>query len=180
MNVNKDNSEKINLDHLMSKLKKEDNNYANLCKVLKAIYWALIPMYVIMTIVIYLDTKDIMNLIAGLTIISSFIVFLIILGQYQNEYKNADYSLPTLLMLKKAAARYQPIRPKAIWAILAIVLLDIGLSINSINEIDMVTFHIFLGAFFTLALIIGFIIWYYKYKPLRDHALAIIAEIEGE
>ncbi len=180
MNLSKNNNEKINLDQLMGKLKKEDGNYANLCKGLKGVYWALIPIYVIMTIVIYIDTKNIMNLFAGLFIIGSFVVFLLILKSYQNEYKNADYSLPILQTLKNAASRYQPIRPKAVWAILALVLMDIGFSINSINEIDIVTFHIYFGAFFTLALIIGFIVWYFKYKPLRDHALAIIAEIEGE
>lgn len=174
------NNEKINLDYLMGKLKKEDSNYANLCKVLKALYWTFIPIYVIITIVIYFISKDIMDLIAGLTIISSLVIFLIILGQSQNEYNNADYSLPTLLMLKKAASRYQPIRPKAIWAILALILMDIGLCINTINKIDLLTFHIYFGAFFILTLIIGFIVWYLKYKPLRDHALAIIAEIEGK
>ncbi|WP_145957683.1 hypothetical protein [Labilibaculum antarcticum] len=164
----------------MSNLIKEDSRYASIFKALKIVYRTFIPIYVILTIVIYLISKDIMDLIAGLTIISSFVIFLIFLGKYQNEYKNADYSLPTLTMLKNAASRYQPIRPKDVWVILALVLMDIGFSINSTNKVDLLTFQIYFGAFFTLALIIGFTIWYLKYKPLRDHALEIIAEIEGE
>jgi hypothetical protein len=180
MNLTKNSNEKINLDQLMSKLKKEDNNYTNLFKVFKGIYWVAIPIYVVFAIIIYITTNDIMNLIAGLSIISSFVILLIFVGKYQNEYRNTDYSLPTLTILKKAASRYQPIRPKDVWVILALVLMDIGFSINSINKIDLLTFQIYFGVFFTLALIIGFIVWYIKYKPLRDNALAIITEIEGE
>ncbi|PXY01892.1 hypothetical protein DF185_04390 [Marinifilum breve] len=178
MNLN--NQDKIDVNQLIGKLQKSDKNYADICKALKAIYWVLTPLYLIMTIVFYIDTKEINNMLAGIAMISCFVIFLVILNKYQKEYNGVDYSLPTLLMLKKAAERYQPFRPESIWAIIAIILMDIGFYINSFNKIDFLNFHIYSGSIIILSIIVGLIIWYNKYKPLRDNALASILEIEGE
>lgn len=180
MNLNNQNKNKIDLGQLIRKLQKEDNNYSILCKVLKTFYWVLIPIYTLMTTATYIDTKEINDLFSGFFLVASFLMFALIMGNYQKEYQNADYSLPTLVMLKKAAVRYKPIRPKGLFALVAFFMMDAGFILSSNFKWNTITHQSIVFGVLILALIIGFIIWYYKYKPLRDHALAIIAEIEGE
>ncbi|MPQ46942.1 hypothetical protein GCQ56_07925 [Marinifilum sp. N1E240] len=179
MNLNKSEGEKVKLDQLLVKLKKEDNNYSNLCKRLKLMYWILIPIYTLMAIVTYLETMEMNNLISGFSFVGAFLIFALVMGSYQKEYKSVDYALPTLLMLKKAAARYHPFRPKTLWALLAILLMYAGISSRS--DIDSHSFFhpLVFSIVMIAAVIIGLIVWYFKYKPLRDHALANIADLEG-
>nr|WP_320119719.1 hypothetical protein [uncultured Marinifilum sp.] len=180
MNLNNQNKNKIDLGQLIGKLQKEDKNYSVLCKVLKTIYWVLIPIYTLMTAATYIDTREINDLLSGFFIVGSFLIFALVIRNSQKEYQNADYSLPTLVMLKKAAARYQPIRPKGLYALVAFFMMDAGFFLNSnIKWNTMIHQSIVLGVLI-FGLLISLIIWYYKYKPLRDHALTIIAEIEGK
>ena len=176
----KRNKNNINLDQLVGKLQKEDKTYGNLFKVLKIVYWIYIPIYILLAIGIFLITKEINDLFAGLCFIISFIIFALILGNYQKDFKNTDYALPTLLMLKNAASRYKPFQFKGLWVILAVLFMDAGFSINSFAKNHIMTIQmIFLGSML-IGLLIGIIIWYIKHKPLRDNALRLIDEIEGE
>ncbi|MGZ2371947.1 hypothetical protein ACXR6G_19420 [Ancylomarina sp. YFZ004] len=169
-----------NLDQLVGKLQKEDKTYGNLFKLLKVVYWIYIPIYILLAIGIFLITKEINNLFAGLCFIISFIIFALIAGNYQKDFKNTDYSLPTLMMLKNAEKRYRPFQLKGLWVILAIIFMDAGFSINSFAKNHIMTIQIiFLGSML-VGLLIGTIIWFIKHKPLRDNALRLIAEIEGE
>jgi hypothetical protein len=179
MNFERKN-DNINLDQLVGKLHKEDSLYGNLFKVLKIVYWIYIPIYILLAIGIFLITKEINDLFAGLCFIISFIIFALILGNYQKDFKNADYALPTLLMLKNAANRYKPFQLKGLWAVLAILIMDAGFSINSFaGKYIMIIQIIFLGILI-ISILIGTIIWFIKHKPLRDNALRLVAEIEGE
>lgn len=179
MNLNKTKNGKFNLDQLLGKLKKEDRNYSNLCKRLKIVYWIFIPLYTLMAILIYIETKETNDLIGGFCLVGAFVIFAFVMGSYQKEYKNVDYSLPTLLMLKKAAIRYQPFRAKSILAFAAFFLMDAGFNLSSHFKLSSINIHIVFIGLFIAAIIIGLVIWYFKYKPLRDNALANIAEIEG-
>ena len=180
MNLNKNNSEKINLDQLMGKLKKEDANYGNLSRGIQIFYWVLIPIYSILSVLHYKESGEIYDLLGGLCYVISFLIFAIFFGKYHKEYKYADYSLPTLKMLKNAAYRYQPFQLKTIWVFVAILFMDVGLCLNTSLDFSVIDVQIhFLGAIL-VAVMIGLMIWYFKYKPIRDNALAIIAEIEGE
>lgn len=67
-----------------------------------------------------------------------------------------------------------------IWFVVALVLIDIGLFFkNHEDELVLESQMKFLSAVF-LGLVIGLLLWYINYKPLRDDALRMIAEIEGE
>jgi len=133
-----------------------------------------------MAILTYFETKEINDLIGGLLFVVSFLIFALVMGNFQKEYKNADYSLPTLSMLKKAVQRYQPFRAKSIWAFVAFFVMDAGFCMSSNFSSRAIEFQVYIIGLFFAAVAVGLIIWYFKYKPLRDNALAIIAEIEGE
>jgi len=180
MNFNKNNKDNINLGQLVGKLQKEDNRYSNLCKGLKPIYWVLIPIYAIMAIDAYIESKEINDLFAGLCFVGCFLIFALVLGNFQKEFKTVDYSLPTLSMLKKAAERYKPFRPKSFLAFAAFFLMDAGFYLSSHFNNYAVKFQIYFIALFFVSVAIGLVIWYIRYKPLRDNALRLIAEIEGE
>ena len=131
-----------------------------------------------MAFIHYFDTKELIDLIAGFCLALAFLIFALVFGSYQKEYKSVDYSLPILLMLKQAAERYHPFRKKSILALLAILLIYANLSLRSQSEFSTFSQIIFCLVVI-LAILIGLVIWYFKYKPLRDNALANIAEIEG-
>lgn len=179
MNFNRKNNN-INLDQLVGKLQKEDLRYSNICKGLKLIYWVLIPVYTILAILAYLDTKEIRDLFAGFLFVGSFLIFAIIMGSIQKEYKTVDYSLPTLSMLKNAAKRYKPMHPKSYWAFAGFFIMDAGFCLSSRYGANIIDMQSYVIALFLASVGVGLIIWYFKYKPLRDNALRLIAEIEGE
>jgi len=184
MNLNNNNnnnkSEKINLDQLMGKLKKEDAHYARLSRGLQIVYWVLIPIYTLLVIWQYLDSGDIYDLIGGSCYVIAFLILAVFCGKYHEEYKYADYALPTLKMLKNAVYRYQPIQLKSIWVLVAVLFADAGISINLLPDFTVAEVQIYFLGLMLISLIIGLITWHLKYKHLRDNALSIIAEIEGE
>ena len=173
MNFKRKN-DNINLYQLVGKLQKEDLRYSNLCKGLKLMYWVLIPIYTVLAIDTYIDTKEITDLFAGLLFVA------IIMGNFQKEYNSVDYSLPTLNMLKKAADRYKPFRPKSYWAFAAFFIMDAGFCLSSSFSDRILNNQGYIFALFFASVCLGLIIWYFKYKPLRDSALRLVAEIEGE
>jgi hypothetical protein len=173
-------NDNINLDQLVGKLHKEDNRYAKLCRVLQIVYWIFIPFFTLMAIRHYMDSGDINDLIGGLLYVVGFLIIAIFFGNYHKEYKYVDYSLPTLKMLKDAAYRYQAVQLKSLWILLAVLFIYAGLIFESKLDDSFIKEQAFLLGGVLLGLFIGLIVWYFKYKPLRDNALRLIAEIEGE
>jgi hypothetical protein len=167
------------LSHLVSRLKSEDNSYANISKAVQIIYLLLIPFFLIMTYRNYNETGNINELISGAAFFLAFLIFIFYFGKYYNEYKYVDYSLPTVKMLRQAAYRYQLIQGRMVWILLALVLMDIGLTINRLGEYTIIkTQYYFIGAVI-FGVIVGLILWYFKFKPLRDDALSLLREIES-
>lgn len=78
MNFKRKNNH-INLDQLVSKLQKEDNRYAKLCKGIQITYSFFIPFYTIMTIRHYLDSGEMSDLIGGLLYVGGFLIIAIFL-----------------------------------------------------------------------------------------------------
>ena len=176
----KRNKNNINLDQLVGKLHKEDNRYAKICRGIQILYWIFIPYFIVMSTIHYMDSGDIIDLIGGLFYVIGFLIIAIFFGNYHKEYKYVDYSLPTLKMLKAAAYRYQAVQLKSIWVLIGILFIYAGVIAESkLDAAFMREQLIFLGGVL-VGLFFGLIIWYFKYKPLRDNALRLIAEIEGE
>lgn len=142
-------------------------------------YLIFILLFTFKTISEYSESKSINDIYSGIFLILSFIIFALTFRKYYKEYKHVDYSLPTLEMLKKAVYRYQPFQKSAMWMFAGLVLMDIGLTYDWLDENTSLlhTQIIFVGGI-VLGFIIGLIIWYFKYKPLRDGARKLIREIE--
>jgi hypothetical protein len=179
MNFKRKN-DNISLDQLVGKLQKEDSRYAKLCGALQFVYWIFIPFYTVMAIRHYIDSGDINDLIGGLFYVIGFAIIAVFLGNYHKEYKYVDYSLPTLKMLKDTAYRYQPLQLKSIWILIAILFIDAGLCIESKLDKSFIIEQVIILGIVLISTSIGLIVWYFKYKPIRDNALRLIAEIEGE
>lgn len=168
------------IDQLTHKLKQADQKYSRLSKGMQIIYWVLVLVYLIMVIHHAILGGSPAFTISGVFILAAMLIFSLLFRHFYKEYKHVDYSLPTLVMLKKAVYRYQPFQNKTLWALLAVVFINIGLSLGSSNIDDFIglqiTFRIFMG----LAIGVGLLHWYYRYKPLRDAALRMIKEIEEQ
>lgn len=174
------NHENNGLGQLVAKLKKEDSFYAEISKIFQVIYWIFIPVYILLTLREYTDSYKIGELIGGACFILAFLIFALLFRKYYREYKNVDYSLPTLQMLKKAAWRYRPFQIRSLWALLALIFMDAGLASGWVDEkISMLIAQLMFWGVMFFAIIIGFVVWYIKYKPLYDETKKMIKEIEA-
>ncbi|WP_321344883.1 hypothetical protein [uncultured Draconibacterium sp.] len=168
-----------NLSKLTGKLKKEDRQYATIVKAIQIFYWIFIPLFIVRTIRSYTDSHSINDLLSGVALVIGFLIIALTFRKYYKEYQYVDYSLPTLEMLKKAAYRYQPFQKRGLWIIPGLLLMDMGLTFEGFGEgksvLDSQIF--FLGSIL-FGVVIGLVIWYFKYKPLRDKILEMVKEIE--
>jgi len=169
-----------NLNELIDKLKKEDDRYATLSKIIQTVYWILIPIFIILIIHDIVDKNPNVDIIGSICFLFALVIFALFFKRYYKEYKYVDYSQPTLVMLKKAAYRYKLFQLKTLWILLAVLLIDAGLSLNASLSFKFISVQVyFLGAI-VLATVIGLLFWRVRYKPLRDAALYLIREINGE
>jgi len=170
-------TEGVDLTQLLSDLKSEDSNYAAKCKRFQYIYWTLLPIYVILTIRHFIASEDMKSGIGGLCFILCFVIFAVFFRKFSKEFSSVDYSLPTTKMLKAAAYRYQPFQLRHIWLLIAILLMDAGLVLNSSLTSSFIDIQLGVLVVGVFSAIIGLIYWYEKYKPLRDRALFLYKEI---
>lgn len=169
---------KVEINQLVSKLKDKDLNYSKITKRGQYIYGILTIIYVIVFTIDLINEFTFSSLISGVCYLAAFAIFYLVLKKYSIEYGNVDYAEPTLEMLKKAAYRYQPFQKVTGWVFLAVLLMGFGIYQNKSltqNATDMLYYF---AIPIMSGLVIGLIVWYYKYKPLRDEALALIKEIE--
>lgn len=175
--VNKDTTGN-DFNRLVNWLKTEDSSYSRLSRVIQISYLIFIPVFFILTIRDYRQSEDIYQLLGGGFMVLAFLIFALFFGKYYREYKFVDYSLPTIIMLKQAAYRYKPFQGRTVWIVLALALMDTGLFFRNKEDGGVLEFQVlFLGAIL-FGLAVGLLIWYFKYKPLRDEALRMIADIE--
>lgn len=166
------------LAQLIGRLKSEDSNYAHLSRFLQIMYWIFVPVFLFAAYRQFAGTGDYEHVLADGCKLLAFLIFAIFFGNYYKEYKHVDYSVPTLKMLKSAANRYKPLHGKLIWIVVAFILLDIGFHYNELEQSNIIVSQLlFIGAIL-IAVIAGLLVWYIRYKPLRDDVLHLIAEIE--
>ena len=178
METNKQNTETTNFAQLVSKLKNEDSNYAKISRAIQIMYWIFIPVFAIITFREFSETGNTNELISGAFFILAFLIFALFFGKYYEEYKYVDYSLPTIKMLKQAAYRYQPFQYRQVWIILALVFVDLALTFDWMETTPVWEIQTTFIGLIIFSLLVGIIIWYFKYKPLRDDALRLISELE--
>jgi len=178
----------LNLSELTSRLRKEDNRNINMTKRLKIFYFAFGALYALVFILHYVfDENNAWNdSLSGFFYVLAWIIFAFLFRKANKEYSQIDYSLPTVMMLNKAAKRYRLFQPRIIFAFGAALLIDIASSLNKI-EIplteealnDTLTFQVIFFSAILVGTIAGTIIWYKRQKPIRDNALALIKELES-
>ncbi|MBI9067441.1 MAG: hypothetical protein JEZ09_09125 [Salinivirgaceae bacterium] len=177
MKNNKNNP--IDIETLMADLQNKDLQYSNLSKRFKVIYLIFVPIYTVIASTELIVDFNFMVLLSSICFVHSMIIFAIIFNRYQKEYRSVNYAEPTLMLLKKAAYRYNPLRKETWWVLTSVAILIIGLAISSSNHgIDLSTAFSFLLGLIS-GLIVGAIVYVKKYKPLRDNALRLIKEIEN-
>jgi len=100
-----------------------------------------------------------------------------------NEIMENQNLIEIINRLKNEDERYAALSKRiqiVYWILLAVILIDAGLSLNTSLSFEFISVQVyFLGAI-VLATIIGLLFWRVRYKPLRDAALYLIREINGE
>lgn len=173
-----DNNIDNSVASLMDDLKKEDSNYASMCKRLQYVYWVLIPLYILMGAIHVFDSGVWSDGIGSFCFAIAMFLFAFVFRKYSKEYKYVDYSMPTAQMLRVAAYRYSIFRKELIWLLAALIFLDAGLVMNSSMNASFFQIQIIFVPLMLISILIGVIVWFYKYKHLRDRARAFLAEIE--
>lgn len=177
MKANNEKTESENLAEIITRLKNEDDRYAALSKRMQIVYWILILIFMTLIILQIVQKDPVVDIIGSTCFLFAMLLFALFFQHLYKEYKYVDYSQPTLIMLKKAAYRYKPFQLKALWTLLAMLLMDAGLSLNTSLSFKFIYIQAcFLGVI-VLATVIGLLFWRVRYKPLRDTALELIREI---
>ncbi len=162
----------LDITELTPKIQKRDRHYAKLTGILKIAYIVFIVLYALNLLIEYFTgepTREIVISIFYLLGFSSISVYIFI---YHKKLKYANYALPTLQMLKEFIKRYRIFPPITWVVVLGIVFLLTGSYLK-----DITTFYVFLISFI-LGIIVGFIIYFIKDKPLVNAAKQLIKELE--
>lgn len=180
------NNPNLDLNQLIEGLRREDDRNMHLTNRFKWLMWIFAPLYFCFFLFLIYEGESILKEIGFFFFSASFLFFAIIFRNLNNEYKTVDYGLPTTEMLRKAARRYEIWQTKTAKAMFPAFLAALGVSLTSeemIPGIDDTKLRIALafGAYLLLlgaGFGIGYLIWYKRQKPLRDHALRLLEELE--
>jgi len=183
----KQNGNTVDLAKLTFSVKNED---AKNLRITRSFLWLYIIMILVYSWLMVFDPdKDItiIQRVSGLFYVASMVAFALIFRKGYKEYKNIDYTLPIIDMLKNAANRYRLKTRKFVELSIPILLMDVGLTLSFYHRMmpESPIFRVLLiQAFYiptmTLAGFIGYLKWHRKQKPLSDNALKLIEELEGE
>ena len=122
------------MNQLLDKFKAKDKFFMRISIGMQIFCWILIPLYFWM-LVINPDPEILLNhRIGGFLYVISFAIFALIFNRKMKDFKEVDYSLPTVIMLEKAADRYKLCKPVLLAALIPIVLVDAGLILFSMDE----------------------------------------------
>ncbi len=173
------------MEQLIHKLQHED-------KKLFRMYWGVSIVYLILTPVyalIYLLDPELIPIqrLGGMLVVAGFVTFVLLFRLRIKEFRAIDYSLPTILMLKKTIRRYSLWKTELWWALLGIAFMDCGLALSRFKSAELgANIDPILHAQYTIlpAVTIGFLIgyvwWYLKHKPIRDNAQRLLDELLTE
>ena len=188
MKTNNLNQQVLELSGLIAGLKDEDTRNSKLTKRFQVIMLVFAPLYLTLFVVnIFSDLPWQQNL--GMFFFAfSFLIFALIFRKFNREYSSVDYGIPTVEMLSEAVKRYQFWQRKTKFSILPVVLVDLGLCFSSYNHlltfgVDPLTRILIIQAIYipvmSISITIGYFIWRYRQKPIRDSAMALLKEITG-
>lgn len=180
------NTPNLDLNRLIEGLRREDDRNMHLTNRFKWLMWIFAPLYFCFFLFLLYEGESVLKEIGFFFFSASFLFFAMVFRNLNNEYKSVDYGIPTTEMLRKAAQRYEIWQTKTAKAMFPAFLAAIGVSLTSeemIPNIDDTKIRIALafGAYLLLLGVgfgIGYLIWRKRQKPLRDHALLLLTELE--
>lgn len=185
METIQNNKKEINLEQLVDGLKRVDGRNLQLTKSFKWIMLIMVPVYFIFFLINLIMEDICMKSFEFLFFSLAFLCFALLFIRLHKDYKSVDYGVSTVEMLTKAADRYKLWQPKTYMTIVPVILMCIGVSIgmNDIVPFPDQTIRmviVFAGYFAILCIsfFVGYLIWRKQQKPLRDKALALLAEMK--
>ena len=107
----------------------------------------------------------------------SSIIFYFYLKKRHKEYKALDYSQPTYLVLKSIVKRYSSFEYFDLWALAAITILGVSLSLDS--GFSFLVYQLGYWTMMLISILGGLTYRFIKIKPLKDRALQLLKELEG-
>jgi uncharacterized membrane protein YadS len=174
-----------NLETLISSLKTEDARYLKKMNQTQQLLWGVSAVYVILIALKFIMSTPWYEKLGGFLTLMALVVLALMFRNYYKEYKSIDYGIPTIEMLKKAAIRYS-FQLRGLYIVVPLILEGIGINLLMYDAFTMFDpiprILIFQFGYFIMlliAFIVGHTIWRKRQKPLRDHALALLKEIES-
>jgi hypothetical protein len=180
------NQNPIDMNSLIYNLQNEDEKYKRISRNFQWLYWILIPIYAAFFILNPDKEITLLDRVSGFCYVGSMLIFALYFRYMYKNYKNVDYAESTITMLKNVVKRYRIWNSKILWIVLALLVLDAGVSlrfwqgsemVNPINEV--IRFNIIYFILLSISISIGVGIWYVKHKPIRDKAIRFLKEIEN-
>lgn len=175
----------FDLNQLVAGLQKEDNRNENISRTFKIIMWVMAPLYLLISGINLILEGPSLDQMGFLFFSMGFLVFGFLFKSLHQDYKSVDYGISTIEMLKKAAHRYKLWQTKTYLTIIPTSLVGIATSFGIQDIVPHPDLTIRLLVVFTayfavmlIAFFIGYLIWRYRQKPLRDKALQLLAEFE--
>lgn len=174
------------MDSFIRKLHKEDKRYYKLTRNVQWLMWIMVPLYA----AFFLFNPDkgllITERIGGLCYVIAFVIFALVFRKFNMEFKTVDYGVPVVEMLKLAAKRYSLYQRKLLLIIAPVLFIDAGMvlllvdNFGTKNLIQVIVWaQLSLFSSLLIGLIVGYLIWRKRQKPLRDTAFAMLKELES-
>jgi hypothetical protein len=186
METNQQNKQATDLEQLVRGLQHEDNRNLRLTNTSMWSMGIMAPLYFVLFIIRVIDEPFSLDQLGFLFFSFAFLSFALLFRSLHKEYKSIDYGVSTVEMLTKAVARYCFWQSKIYKSIFPAIIACLAISLSCEHLIphpDQTTrlLIVFFGylAILCCSFFVGYLIWRKRQKPLRDKALALLAEIEN-
>lgn len=185
MKPNNQHTQEINLEKLVLGLKNEDSNNLKITTGFMWAMWLLAPLYFLFFIIEMITEMPTFDNLGFLFFSLGSFAFGFLFRSLKNDYQSVDYGISTVEMLRKAASRYKFWQFKTYLTIIPVLLICLATSFSLQDKIPNPNLWIRLTIVFfgylvilCISMFIGYQIWRKKQKPLRENALALLAEME--
>lgn len=186
MEININNQSAGNLESLIHNLRIEDNRNLTLTRAMQGMMWGVVTIYAIILVIKSIIGAPWPETIGGFVVMLAFVLFALFFRNYSKEYKSVDYGLPTTQMLSKATQRYKIFQRRSLFLLLPLALEDLGLTLLMHDFFsgpraitNLLIAHAYFIGLLAIGFFVGYLIWRKRQKPLRDHALTLLREIQS-
>jgi cbb3-type cytochrome oxidase subunit 3 len=180
---NMQNNQEFNLELFVKGLKSEDTRNLGMTNSFQWIMWILAPVYFLLFLLRIIEHPEIGE-IGFLFFSLGFLAFALLFKSLHKDYKDIDYGIPTMEMLRNVVHRYAFWQTKTFRGIIPALLCALGFSFSGqrLFPFDSQGIRI-LAAFGTIMIFIffsafiGYLIWRKRQKPIRDQAIIMLQDM---